>query len=131
MEGIYVFWYCNCHDDGALIYHSLENYNMEGNFMGNILYFPPEWLNICYDSNKDKDKELYCNYTSKGIIEYKDAKVSILAPIQYSYEREGGGFKFEYYLENILQYICDVQNHILLEESPLLNWFNEKIKKNT
>ena len=94
MDGIYVFWYCSKHDDGAIAFYPLEdnvsadNVSADNvsadNVSANKLYDPPEWLNICYTCNTlltnttvlgNTKKELYCAYVHKGTIEYKNKEL--------------------------------------------------------
>lgn len=125
MDGIYVFWYCNYHDDGAIAYYELED-----NILESKLYNPPEWLNICY-ACKTK-KQIFCNYIQKGAIEYKNSKINIISTVQKSFKKEGGGFEFKYYLQNIY----DSNGQILIEDInkhqlsiQFFKWFIEKNNK--
>jgi hypothetical protein len=104
------FWYCYDHDDGAVTYH----HNVDKNIR------PPEWLNICGIAG--------CDYECKGIIEINEnSDIRELEPVKISYEKEGGGYKFAYYIQSIY----DVNNKAILESLPIviLDWFNEKIEK--
>ena len=116
MEGEYTFWYCNRHDEGAIVFSTFENRP----------YLMPEWLNICYDCTSNRDK--YCDYQYKGILEYKNKKLKIIEPVQTSFEREAGGWKFEYYVNNVFdttgkKITSDTITNILLE------WFSTKTKE--
>ena len=123
MNGIYVFWYCNFHDDGAIVYYSDEDVQDEE------LYLVPKWLNLCYDNNMLK--ETYCDYDIKGMVEFCDNKVYIIEPFQFSYAKEGGGFNFEYYFNNVYDaktksiIEMDLDNN---ETSVMINLIKTKIK---
>ncbi len=121
MDGIYVFWYCKFHDDGAIVYYSDEDVQDEE------LYLVPKWLNLCY--NNIMLKETYCDYDIKGMVEFCDNKVYIIEPVQFSYVKEGGGFKFEYYFNNVY----DAKTKIEMdsdndETSVMINLLKTKIK---
>lgn len=126
MDGLYQFWYCTHHDDGAIVYYSKNEINKlrENAPNGEIDYENigrPEWLNICYDN--EADRHLHCNYAFKGIISLNEGTIEELSPVQTSYEREGGGFKFKYYIDNIFR-----NNHKIVNLSePLVDWFNTKL----
>ena len=99
--GVYAFWYCDRHDDGAIVLYpdtDLQN-NIQNN--KNKIYKCPNWLNICYEC--DILKKNNCIYSIKGIIEYTNNNIIETYPVQISYERENGGFELKHYLHNIYE----------------------------
>ena len=123
MDGTYVFWYCGTHDDGCIVYYSPE---VMKTLHEDQIENPPEYLNLCDASINPINKvERYCVYHMKGIFEYKDGKTNVISPIQFSYEREGGGFKFEYYYKNVY----DFENKYFIELDEMSDT-NKKLLEN-
>lgn len=123
MDGKYVFWYCGTHDDGCIVYYSPE---VIKTLNEDQIFNPPEYLNLCCVSIVPINKvERYCVYHMKGIFEYKDGKTKVISPIQFSYEREGGGFKFEYYYKNVY----DFENKYFIELDKMSD-ANKKLLEN-
>jgi hypothetical protein len=116
MVKVYVFWYCLFHDDGAICIHD-ENEDLE----------IPDWFNICEVSILDRN--VICNYTCKGIIECNDDNnIIVIHEPQWTFEREGGGFKFCYYLNNVYEGNSEKKDLEATDKHYIfLEWFNLKV----
>ena len=82
----YTFFYCDMHDDGAII-------------RGNYKYLDDN-IKICPGG-----KCCTVDYSDKGVIKYdgnEELNYEAVKPISYNYNRYGGGYKFKYYSSNIL-----------------------------
>jgi len=136
IKGIYVFWYCNRHNDGTIAYYpststSTSNFNLDAVYQQP----PPQFLNVCYCNSDDSErlKSTHCDYVLKGIVEcISDIHIIELLPVQLSFERENGGFKFEYYFQNIYYVKNDDEitlydydekyNNIMSHQHPICNF---------
>lgn len=85
-EKYYTFFYCEMHDDGAII-------------RGNYKYLDDK-IKIC-PGGKCYSVDYYC----KGVIKYdgnEELNYEVIKPVSYNYNRYDGGYEFEYYSSNIL-----------------------------
>jgi hypothetical protein len=82
----YTFFYCTMHDDGAIV-------------RGNHQY-AEDVIKICGGCKCDT-----VDYSNKGIILYDgndEFNYIAIKPVQYNYNRYGGGYEFQYYSTNIM-----------------------------
>lgn len=73
------FFYCYRHDDGLVIQSS---------------EYPDSNLLVCPGSQ-------YCDYVNKGVLEYSNNVFTEIESLWTNYSIYGGGYKLEYFLQNI------------------------------
>ena len=93
----YTFYYCLDHDDGCLA-------------KGDII---PAGFNLCCCHT--------CDWQYMGTITYDGTTVEISQPIDISYEKYAGGFKFIYYASACLDEVGNC--YPIPTDSPLYKWF--------
>jgi hypothetical protein len=98
----YTFIYCLYHDDGY-IYKSNKIYS--------------DYKSYCGTNCESK-----CDLSVMGILSYDEIKINEIQKINKCYNRYGGGFKFKYYLKNIID---ENDNNLDIEEcSELKKYLN-------
>lgn len=84
---IFSFMYCLTYDDAKVV---KGNYSYS--YSGNMTFLPQ-----CVCGNDDCD-----NYVCKGLVILKGNQIHVLSSVQINFRYEGGGWKFEYYINTDL-----------------------------
>ena len=124
-EGVYTFWYCQ-HDEGVIVYTPLISYN-QPKWINNLCYCNDEDINKSINKSKNNDVFL-CDYQLKGQLKYNKEGITELKSVQRNYEKEAGGWKFEYYLHNVFNIIGKNISSDALTKA-ILEWFSNTIQK--